>query len=94
MENNYEALENILLFKKPAKMLLNLYKNNKSIASRVAKETDITYSHVVKIFVMFQKHGLVVFEKIGREKSIALTYKGKEIASAIAKIFDILNKTT
>ena len=72
---------------RPAMMLVAL-KNAKSevYASSLAKQTDCTYSHVVKILQEMEKAGLLTFDKKGRLKLLALTKKGAEVADHIERI--------
>ena len=77
--------------KKPAMLLLSLKKDAKSrYGSVLAKEVDCTYSHTVKILQEMEKAKLVVFQKQGRIKTIALTEKGMKIAESIQRIKDLL----
>ena len=78
---------NVFFREKPAMMLVTL-KNSKTeiYASSLAKVTDCTYSHVVKILQEMEKAGLVNFEKDGRLKLLTLTKKGEQIADYIDKI--------
>lgn len=76
---------------KPAMMLVVL-KNAKSAiyASHLAKQTDCTYSHVVKVLQLMEKNGLVNFEKQGRLKLLTLTKKGSELAENIDNAINVL----
>lgn len=78
---------NVFFREKPAMMLVTL-KNSKTeiYASSLAKITDCTYSHVVKILQEMEKSGLVTFEKDGRLKLLTLTKKGEQVADYIDKI--------
>lgn len=80
---NKEMFE-VFFREKPSMMLVTL-KNAKSAiyASHLAKQTDCTYSHVVKVLQLMEKNGLVNFEKQGRLKLLTLTKKGSEIAEHI-----------
>ena len=88
---NDKKVFNIFFREKPAMMLIEL-KNSKSMgyASSVAKSTDCTYSHVVKILQEMEKAGIVTFEKRGRLKLLALTKKGQEIAAHVESIRSLL----
>lgn len=78
---NKTELENLFLRKKPVRLLMSL-KTGKGpkYVSVLAKETDCTYSHIVKLLNAFKQLGLVEFEKTGRVKFISLTDRGKELA--------------
>lgn len=72
---------------KPAMMLVKLREaTNEVYASSLAKVTDCTYSHVVKILQEMEKASIVSFKKQGRLKIIELTKKGEEIADNINAI--------
>lgn len=76
---------------KPVKMLTALRVGPK-YATIIAKETDCTYSHTVKMLDLFQEYGLVEFEKKGRIKIIKLTEFGDEIAKGLDAILLKLSK--
>ena len=57
--------------------------------SVLAKETDCTYSHTVKLLETFKNMGLVNFDKEGRIKYIKLTKDGEELAD---RFEDVLRK--
>ncbi len=67
---------------KPVKMLIAL-KSSPKYATIIAKETDCTYSHTVKILDLFKEYGLVDFEKKGRIKIVKLTEFGDDISKAM-----------
>ena len=78
--------------RKPALMLIALKKCSRArYGSLLAKETDCTYSHAVKILQGLEKLGLIVFEKQGRIKLIKLTKKGQEVADNIDAIKNLLS---
>ncbi|MCD6558052.1 MAG: winged helix-turn-helix transcriptional regulator [Candidatus Aenigmarchaeota archaeon] len=79
---NKTELENLFLRKKPVRLLMSLKMGHGKYVSVLAKETDCTYSHIVKLLNMFKRLGLVEFEKAGRVKFISLTDRGKELADA------------
>ncbi len=77
--------------KKPAIVLITLLTDERAkYGSILAKKTDCTYSHAVKILKNLEKLKIIEFEKKGRTKLIKLTNKGKEIAQYIKKIIDTL----
>ena len=51
--------------------------------SQIAKELDITYSHVVKIMNMLKVDGSITFRRDGRTKYVSLTPKGKVLAKLV-----------
>jgi len=63
------------------RLLLNIKMGGQKYVSVLAKETDCTYSHTVKLLDMFQDLGIVDFEKQGRIKFVKLTEDGTALAS-------------
>lgn len=80
--------EELLLRRKPTKLLISLNTEENKYVTVLAKEIDCTYSHVVKLLDIFAKIGIVRYKKEGRVKYVTLTEEGKEIA----KILDALTK--
>lgn len=75
-------LEELFLRKKPVWLLLNIkLGGNVKYVSVLAKETDCTYSHTVKLLDLFEGLGLVEFEKEGRIKYVKLTQDGSELVN-------------
>ena len=75
-------LEELFLRRKPVRLLLNI-KNvtGTKYVSVLAKETDCTYSHTVKLLDIFKSMGMVEFEKQGRIKYVKLTPDGTALAT-------------
>ena len=73
-------LEDLFLRKKPTRLLISMNSDKHKYVSVLAKETDCTYSHIVKLLNVLRKLGIATFEKKGRVKYITLTPEGKEIA--------------
>lgn len=84
--------EELLLRKKPAKLLTSLNTEEHKYVTVLAKEIDCTYSHVVKLLDIFAKLGIVRYKKEGRVKYIALTDEGKEIAKTLETLIKKLSK--
>ena len=76
---------------KPVKMLTAL-KVGPKYATIIAKETDCTYSHTVKILELFKEYGLVDFEKKGRIKIVKLTEFGDDVAKGMDAILTKLGR--
>lgn len=77
----------VFVREKPSMMLIEMKNANGPVyASILAKQTDCTYSHVVKVLKEMQKAELVEFKKDGRLKILQLTKKGGEIARFIEEI--------
>lgn len=74
-------IEEMFLRKKPVRLLLNIKMGGQKYVSVLAKETDCTYSHTVKLLDMFQDIGIVEFEKHGRIKFVKLSDDGIALAS-------------
>ncbi len=90
---NYKEKEllDLVFRRKPMHMLMNLYNKDKytSINSYIAKEEDITYSHVVKVMGTLKEHTVVSYESTGRVKLVTLTEKGIAICKNIDKISNL-----
>ena len=85
-------LFNILFREKPVNMLITLLNSKSKIyASVIAKEIDCTYSHVVKLLKILEKHEIVEFVKEGRLKYLSLTIKGKKLAEALETAKQLIN---
>ena len=68
----------------PAKIFMDLRSSKKPIyVTPLAKDTNCTYSHVIKILGVFDAFGLVKFQKTGRIKTVSLTKDGEEIADTV-----------
>lgn len=76
-----QDMEELFLRKKPVRLLLNIKIGSAKYISVLAKETDCTYSHTVKLLELFNAFGLVDFEKQGRIKYVRLTPDGNDLAS-------------
>ncbi len=75
-------IEELFLRKKPVKILMSIKMgNNAKYISILAKETDCTYSHTVKLLEMFKELGIVDFDKQGRIKFVKLTPDGLDLAN-------------
>lgn len=74
-------MKELFLRKKPVMLLLNIKLGSNKYISVLAKETDCTYSHTVKLLELFRGLGLVDFDKQGRIKYVKLTQDGTDIAT-------------
>lgn len=88
------AMEELFLQKKPKEIILYIKNQGKSNISEIASKTNSTYAHSYNIIKKFEENGLIVTNKHGRDKFIELTDKGKQIASIIEKISNILQGQT
>jgi len=86
-------MEELFLRKKPVRLLMNI-KNAQGpkYVSVLAKETDCTYSHTVKLLDMFKNLGIVDFEKQGRIKYVKLTSDGSELATDFESVLRKITK--
>ncbi len=85
-------LEELFLRKKPVKLLLNIKMKNSTYISTLAKDTDCTYSHTVKLLDFFNNLGLVDFEKAGRIKYVRLTQDGESLANDFESVLRKFSK--
>jgi len=85
-------LEYLFLRKKPVKLLMCIKMGNAKYVSVLAKETDCTYSHTVKLLEMFEEMGLVDFDKEGRIKYVNLTKDGEELADSFEAVLRKFSK--
>lgn len=61
-----------------------------SSISNLSKKTSITYSHMTKLIKKFNLGGLISTEKIGRERIIILTKKGKRARDLFKEIYGLV----
>ncbi|MBN1896169.1 MAG: winged helix DNA-binding protein [Candidatus Aenigmarchaeota archaeon] len=93
--NAPNALEDLLLRDKPAKILISLKTSKESIyATILSRETNCTYSHTIKILDVLRDQGLVEFEKHGRIKTVKLTQDGWEVAQNLETLTKRLENVT
>ena len=91
MAKKQKRIFDVLFREKPVMMLVTLLNTSEEMyASTLAKAVDCTYSHVVKLLQEFHKAGLLTFDRQGRLKIIHLTKKGKDVASHLDKLEDML----
>ena len=87
------VLDELFLRKKPVRLLLNIkIGNNPKYVSVLAKETDCTYSHTVKLLEVFKNLGIVEFEKHGRIKFVKLTQDGHDLATHFESVMRKFSK--
>src|SRR4030043_947029 len=87
-------LEDLFLREKPARILMGLKisKDKPVYATILAKESDCTYSHTIKILHTFRNLGIVRFDKQGRIKKVFLTDDGWDIAHNVEAMLKKLNQ--
>lgn len=85
------VVHNIDLFPLWMKVLRYLNRYDSVIKTVIAKELDVTYSHIVKLCNELEREKLIVSEKDGRTMIVSLTPKGKLLAEDIDKIMTSRN---
>ena len=85
-------LEELFLRRKPVRLLMNIKLGNTKYVSVLAKETDCTYSHTVKLLDIFKNLGLVDFDKHGRIKFVKLTQDGIDLATDFESVLRKFSK--
>lgn len=73
------------------RVLRYLNRYDSVIKTNIAKELDVTYSHIVKLCNELEREKLVASKKDGRTMIITLTPKGKSLAEDIDKIMTARN---
>ena len=90
-KNEEKDYGRMLFFVKPKTLLIELSKNGfVCYSSKLARKSNITYSHSIKILKIFEEMGLVKSLKDGRTRPITITLKGKQIANHFIEIENIL----
>lgn len=84
---------NLELFmrEKPCKLILAL-KNNREwqrYSALIAKQTDCTYSHLVKLRQRYEKEGFLTIKTHGRISYISLTKKGMQLALLLEQVCEL-----
>ena len=88
-----QDIEEVFLRKKPVNLIMKIKVGQvPKYVSVLAKETDCTYSHTVKLLGEFMEMGIVEFEKQGRIKYVRLTQDGVELANAFEAVLRKLSK--
>lgn len=85
-------LEELFLRKKPVRLIMNIKMGGQKYVSVLAKETDCTYSHTVKLLDTFEKLGIVEFTKEGRIKYVKLTVDGTDLANRFEEVLRKFSK--
>ena len=86
-------MEELFVRKKPVRLLLNIKMGgNPKYVSVLAKETDCTYSHTVKLLDIFKAMGIVEFEKHGRIKFVKLTAEGQDLGQDFESVLRKFSK--
>lgn len=80
----------VLFRSKISDIFLSLLKNGEMIEADIAKDTGLTYCHLVKIIKKFEKEEIISKERNGRTQLINFTAKGKMIAEHISGMYQKL----
>jgi DNA-binding MarR family transcriptional regulator len=75
-----DDLLSFFLQDKPARILLEMTKNERTYPADISKALAATYSHIVRVIQKLEEYGLVESEKEGRTKFIKLTETGQQVA--------------
>ena len=68
-----------------------LFKGHETYKMEIAKELDITYTHIVKILKVLEKKKYVKFRKQSRNIYIELTGVGIEVSEACRTVIGVTN---
>jgi len=60
--------------------------------SKISRDTNISYAHLVKLIQELNKKKLVTIKKEGRTSQVTITEKGKQIANKIQEAETIYNE--
>jgi len=52
----------------------------------IGREIDMTYSHLTKTIRILEKRGLISSKKVGRERKVSLTIRGRDLGEHILEI--------
>jgi DNA-binding MarR family transcriptional regulator len=75
-----DSILGFFLQDKPARILLEMSKNERTYPADISKALAATYSHIVRVIQKLEAYGLVESEKEGRTKFIKLTETGQQVA--------------
>lgn len=88
-----QILQELFFYKQPINIILELKKKKESTnMAHIAKKADCTYAHCVTILKIFEKEGLVVFDKSGRSVYITLTDVGELVVDDVVKVFEKIGR--
>lgn len=91
MDNDNPA--NLFLRVKPAKMVILLRdKSRRWYISALAKEVDMTVSHMLHLIRKLEDLGIVSTKLAGRSRYVELTDKGDELARDFEDVFRCLEE--
>ena len=79
---NKRGIAEIFLFKRPTRILLSLYKNEKFVRV-ISEELNIHQPNVSTYLKKFHELGLITRTKKGKTTIYSLTNKGKKLSKAL-----------
>ncbi len=81
-----------IFFQEKGKLaLLALAEAEKPYILGVARDINCTYAHTFNLLKEMQRQGILRSKKDGRTKYLALTPKGKQLASLLHKFISVLS---
>ncbi|MEM0480789.1 MAG: winged helix-turn-helix domain-containing protein [Candidatus Aenigmatarchaeota archaeon] len=83
------SLKEFLFKDKPLKVLIALSDKPKNI-TQIAKKVGTTYSHTLKLLEILYELEIIEFQKLGREKIVSLTKKGKKVVEKLSEFLSVL----
>ena len=86
---------NFLMTKQKARILMALAKNGRKYhCSRLSRDIDCTYAHVVNLINNMVKEKIIISKKTGRSRILELTPKGKQVAFHVTELWRLLKNET
>ena len=83
-------MRDFLQNKKHLSILKSIGSNENIIMLDVSKQTNITYSHVVKLIKQMNSDNILKMDKNGRVVHIHLTQKGRQLLTNALKVEELL----
>ena len=77
-----------IFFMRPTYIMMKV--DGKKCVSKIAKEVNTTYSHTVKVMKYLEELGLVVAQRVGRERKTTTTEKGEKLRLHLLKVNELL----
>jgi len=90
MTFTYPQLPLNIIFHKPAAILINIQAHQGLSQIHICRYSGCTYSHFTKMVLLFEKSGLLLTDKQGRDRNINLTEKGENVVKYIRNIIEVL----
>ena len=84
-----KSLREFLFKDKPLKILIALYEKPKNI-TQISKKVGTTYSHTLKLLETLYDLEIIEFQKMGREKVVSLTKKGKKVLEKLSEFLTVI----